>query len=984
MICTTRTAPLNLNAPGSSTTLLHILIKNLDQGSKELEDVIRQIIESIKRVHNNLNVLEKDKSLVQFFNKTDEKRCIILELAVEGNHLNLVELILAENPAFHPYEDDAYYLEMHAVEYHAHFEQMYPALLGIIPLIYKIMDKEVGGMLKLLTQAYEKGIERARYIFQMPYERGIEHALYIFQMPELISAIRGRQKEAQREFKYPFAYENMLSTPFHVAAEKGYTSTVICLMQSWPSWSSAYTIVDKDGKNILHMAALQSKKEMIQGILNYCSEEYKKEFVNKQDNNGDTPLHILIDRGCFIPELLRYEGLDIRVENNKRWTPPDMLYSDEQVTDEQVQIKIALDGIQIDSKRDLFSSSVLPPSKRVRKDVIFNEKAKQMKNEKNALIKKDAHAMENCFAEAIAGDPISRAALEMEAAIPNELGETILHVESKKGDIEHVRFLVSAFAYKGLLIKLDKSEQTALHLAALHGHTRVVEVLIAAARRNLSSSSANDDAHNQVSNFHNFIRQANVQERNTTLHLAVLSGYVAIVKLLVEADPNDSHVQNNEGKTPIFIAVENGYKDIIKEMCTNCTALSLDGPHGRTTALHALIKNIGQVTKGANNMIKMMIEAAKGWSSAEDPSLLKFKEIFSRTDESRSTVLQLAMERNYVDVVKLILQEDPAYQPVPEIKRHGIMRLIYKAVDEKYSKDILEFLSEAYEAGIDSDHKGVLALILDIKRRDEDSVLGHLRDAKSRVTFKEDNGWTPLHYAVYHEFDSILGAIIEAQEDIGQQFVYENLVPTPFHVAVIHGYTSTVTRLLQSWPDPSSEVSADNSPYTVVDVNGRNTLHLAAAANNKEMVLDILKYCPKEYKDQILKQQDDNGDTPLHLLISCGCFIPELIKYEVPDTKVKNKNGWTAPDMLYFQNLIVGDQVQIKVALENMETDQWYGNSFLKSMEKNVFGSLFKKKPNSMLKSMKKNIFGMLFKKKQNVSERSVLPIRSSLLGGDI
>ena len=118
-------------------------------------------------------------------------------------------------------------------------------------------------------------------------------------------------------------------------------------------------------------------------------------------------------------------------------------------------------------------------------------------------------------------------------------------------------------------------------------------------------------------------------------------------------------------------------------------------------------------------MIKMMIEAAKGWSSAEDPSLLKFKEIFSRTDESRSTVLQLAMERNYVDVVKLILQEDPAYQPVPEIKRHGIMRLIYKAVDEKYSKDILEFLSEAYEAGIDSDHKGVLALILDIKRRDE-------------------------------------------------------------------------------------------------------------------------------------------------------------------------------------------------------------------------------------------------------------------------
>ena len=63
-----------------------------------------------------------------------------------------------------------------------------------------------------------------------------------------------------------------------------------------------------------------------------------------------------------------------------------------------------------------------------------------------------------------------------------------------------------------------------------------------------------------------------------------------------------------------------------------------------------------------------------------------------------------------------------------------------------------------------------------------------------------------------------------------------------------------------------------------------------------------------------------------------------------------------------------------------MEADQSYENSFVKSMENNVFGSLFKKNPNIMLKSIKKNIFGMLFKKKQNGSEGSVLPIRSNSL----
>ena len=146
--------------------------------------------------------------------------------------------------------------------------------------------------------------------------------------------------KAQIEFQHPFVYQDMLSTPFLVAAEKGYTSTMICLMQSWPSWSSTYTIVDGNEQNILHLAALQSKREMVQGILKYCSQEFKKEFVNKQDNNGDTPLHILIRRGCFVPELLRCEGLDIKVENKKRWNPPDMLYFDEQVIDDQVLLNL--------------------------------------------------------------------------------------------------------------------------------------------------------------------------------------------------------------------------------------------------------------------------------------------------------------------------------------------------------------------------------------------------------------------------------------------------------------------------------------------------------------------------------------------------------------------------------------------------------------------------------------------------------------------
>ncbi|KAL8091031.1 hypothetical protein AgCh_040213 [Apium graveolens] len=334
-------------------------------------------------------------------------------------------------------------------------------------------------------------------------------------------------------------------------------------------------------------------------------------------------------------------------------------------------------------------------------------------------------------------------------------------------------------------------------------------------------------------------------------------------------------------------------------------------------------------------MIRMIIHAAKRWSNAD------FEAFFCRTDKLGNTVLQLAVEKNCVDAVRLILLEDPAYQHGREIKRNGLMRLIFKAIDSQCSDVIIKLLSQTYQTGITNpDHKDVLYLILAIKRRDEDSVLSLLGRAKHLVTFTEDNGWTALHYAVYHEFDSVLGSIIEAQEDVGHQFVYENTVPTPFHVAVECGYASTLVRLMQLWPDLPHASEADNSPYTVVNKDGRNILHLVAADNGnikadnrKEMVEGILKYCPVMYKDKILKHKDANDDTPLHLLISHGCFIPELIKDEGLDTMAKNKNNLTPWEMLYLKNDIVADQVHIKIAIDDVHTNQSTWNLYAKSTE---------------------------------------------------
>lgn len=94
-----------------------------------------------------------------------------------------------------------------------------------------------------------------------------------------------------------------------------------------------------------------------------------------------------------------------------------------------------------------------------------------------------------------------------------------------------------------------------------------------------------------------------------------------------------------------------------------------------------------------------------------------------------------------------------------------------------------------------------------------ETVICHLGIAKNLVTFADDEGWTPLHYAAYHEFDSILGAIIQVQKEIGYQFIYTNRVQTPLLVAAEKGYTSTVIRLMELWP-------ASSSAYTSINSNG--------------------------------------------------------------------------------------------------------------------------------------------------------------------
>ncbi|XP_074374830.1 uncharacterized protein LOC141715252 [Apium graveolens] len=481
-----------------------------------------------------------------------------------------------------------------------------------------------------------------------------------------------------------------------------------------------------------------------------------------------------------------------------------------------------------------------------------------------------------------------------------------------------------------LLIKVDKDKQTALHHAARSGHIEVVEILIDAARRIWPSSATTDDPSNSPSHFEDFLRRADYKG-NTALHEAVRSGAVATVERLVNADPNDRHTQNWDGETPMYDAVQRRHYDIVKMMCKTCTAPSLDGPKGHS-ALHAAIEEFYNESTDKDRFMVLM-DSAKRSSLLQNGPDNYFKSLFDRVDHQNRTLLSLAVLTNNLDVVKLILEEDPAYEHPTTSKDSDLKSLICTASREGY-KDVVKILLEIYGKhgrrhchvllieAIEEGHKDYNLQFCDFERAGglklenvsfiftlSELVYSLLEYDKHLAAYNKTgtSGWTALHYAAFYKFDQIIEDIISAQKDVG--YSLSNKEP-PLILAVQKGFISTAVLLMNLLPDTSNVYTNRQSR--------RNILHIAVLENNKEMIHTILEHCPRSRIDKILNGQDDeDGNTPLHLLIEQGCFVPELIKHSSVDMMARNKNNQTPSDMLHSHEEVKADQAKIKYLLDD-------------------------------------------------------------------
>ncbi|KAK1382997.1 hypothetical protein POM88_020732 [Heracleum sosnowskyi] len=146
---------------------------------------------------------------------------------------------------------------------------------------------------------------------------------------------------------------------------------------------------------------------------------------------------------------------------------------------------------------------------------------------------------------------------------------------------------------------------------------------------------------------------------------------------------------------------------------------------------------------------------------------------------------------------------------------------------------------------------------------------------------------TPLYLASIRGDTQIITTILPSADKSVAYLVDKEYKRTALHVATDRGNVRVMKELVKYIPDC----------LEIVDVGGRNILHIAMKQGQKEMIRFILSQGSRAI-NKLLIQRDKEGNTPLHFIAKFGCYVRELMDLREVDWEVLNHKNLTPLDLL--------------------------------------------------------------------------------------
>ncbi|CAE6138321.1 unnamed protein product [Arabidopsis arenosa] len=303
----------------------------------------------------------------------------------------------------------------------------------------------------------------------------------------------------------------------------------------------------------------------------------------------------------------------------------------------------------------------------------------------------------------------------------NDHGNTMLHLAAAAGHTSLVCYIL--YAYPALLMKSNSMGEVALHVAAGAGHLAVVEALVSF----IKGISCNKPGVAKKIYF------AKDRHQDNALHVALKRKHVKVASCLVCAEQGLSFVANNDGFSPLYLAVEAGQVDLAKQMWQHSNNGS-----SSTSTLSSKIGGRSIVHGAMKARRKDILEAIL----SEDAGLINFR------DEGR-TCFSFGASLGYYEgfcylldkaLDSVYVSDDDGSFPIHMAVKYGHVKIL-KAI-LKRCPDALELLDRDNQNVLHVAAKnGKLEVLKFILRCCKDKI-------KEKLINEEDaNGNTPLHLA---------------------------------------------------------------------------------------------------------------------------------------------------------------------------------------------------------------------------------------------
>uniref|UniRef100_A0A2N9EWA6 PGG domain-containing protein n=1 Tax=Fagus sylvatica TaxID=28930 RepID=A0A2N9EWA6_FAGSY len=399
-----------------------------------------------------------------------------------------------------------------------------------------------------------------------------------------------------------------------------------------------------------------------------------------------------------------------------------------------------------------------------------------------------------------------------------------------------------------------------------------------------------------------------VTERgNSILHVAAKFGKLEIMKKVLDSQPSLLYMTNCKGNTALHIAAILGNVDTTKLLITSAKDKEVETRmellrmqnQEKNTALHEAIRNYRY------DIVELLIREDPGLAlftnnAEESPGLALF------TNNAEESPLFLAVDLRFYKIALHILEAVPncsyggrkgmnvlhaAVINRPKIGSVTLGSLILRSetlisqwIEAKRPNTLISRWIKAKRPNI---FKFLVKRVLEITRADFVSKM--LEKFPDTISEGDVSGRLPLHYAAYYGDTEVVEQFLEKNISLAYKKDKEGM--SALHISAKEGRVNVIRTLFTKCP----------YTFELLDNKRRTALHLAVESGDIDAVEIFLK---KKVSQDIINEQDEEGNTPLHLAAINGRY--EILTMLVDEGKVDkwaiNKEGKNIADIIQLDN----------------------------------------------------------------------------------